>query len=73
MTAPGHQFLGGNTQLYNVIITAHAFVMIFLCAHVVLDWFMSKDIKLMCVVYKPSCLLLREINKGKHSIQEKPM
>jgi cytochrome c oxidase subunit 1 len=26
---PGHQFLSGNTQLYNVVVTAHAFVMIF--------------------------------------------
>ena len=29
LAAPGSQILGGNTQLYNVIITAHAFVMIF--------------------------------------------
>jgi heme/copper-type cytochrome/quinol oxidase subunit 1 len=29
LTAPGVQFLGGDHQLYNVIITAHAFVMIF--------------------------------------------
>jgi cytochrome c oxidase subunit 1 len=34
--APGNQILGGNHQLYNVLITAHAFIMIFLCAHVVL-------------------------------------
>ena len=26
---PGNQVLGGNYQLYNVIITAHAFIMIF--------------------------------------------
>jgi heme/copper-type cytochrome/quinol oxidase subunit 1/heme/copper-type cytochrome/quinol oxidase subunit 2 len=26
---PGHTFLAGNTQLYNVFVTAHAFVMIF--------------------------------------------
>ena len=29
LAAPGAQILGGNGQLYNVIITAHAFVMIF--------------------------------------------
>lgn len=29
LAAPGNQILGGNSQLYNVIITAHAFVMIF--------------------------------------------
>ncbi len=29
LTAPGDQILGGNYQLYNVIITAHAFIMIF--------------------------------------------
>jgi cytochrome c oxidase subunit 1 len=29
LAAPGNQILGGNGQLYNVIITAHAFVMIF--------------------------------------------
>jgi heme/copper-type cytochrome/quinol oxidase subunit 1 len=29
LTAPGVQFLGGDHQLYNVIITAHAFIMIF--------------------------------------------
>jgi heme/copper-type cytochrome/quinol oxidase subunit 1 len=32
VAAPGDQILGGNYQLYNVIITAHAFIMIFLCA-----------------------------------------
>lgn len=29
LTSPGIQFLGGDHQLYNVIITAHAFIMIF--------------------------------------------
>jgi cytochrome c oxidase subunit 1 len=29
LAAPGSQILGGNSQLYNVVITAHAFVMIF--------------------------------------------
>lgn len=29
LAAPGSQILGGNSQLYNVIITAHAFLMIF--------------------------------------------
>ena len=29
LSAPGDQILGGNYQLYNVLITAHAFLMIF--------------------------------------------
>jgi cytochrome c oxidase subunit 1 len=29
LAAPGNQVLGGNHQLYNVLVTAHAFVMIF--------------------------------------------
>ena len=29
LAAPGNQILGGNHQLYNVLITAHAFLMIF--------------------------------------------
>jgi len=29
LSAPGNQILGGNSQLYNVVVTAHAFVMIF--------------------------------------------
>src|SRR6266576_446570 len=29
LAEPGNQFLGGNHQLYNVLVTAHAFVMIF--------------------------------------------
>lgn len=29
LSAPGNQILGGNHQLYNVIITAHALLMIF--------------------------------------------
>jgi len=29
LAQPGNQILGGNHQLYNVIITAHAFIMIF--------------------------------------------
>lgn len=29
LAAPGSQILGGNSQLYNVVITAHAFLMIF--------------------------------------------
>jgi heme/copper-type cytochrome/quinol oxidase subunit 1 len=29
LAAPGDQILGGNYQLYNVVITAHAFLMIF--------------------------------------------
>ena len=29
LARPGDQILGGNHQLYNVLITAHAFLMIF--------------------------------------------
>ena len=29
LASPGSQILGGNSQLYNVVVTAHAFVMIF--------------------------------------------
>jgi len=29
LSAPGVQFLGGDHQLFNVIISAHAFIMIF--------------------------------------------
>ena len=29
LASPGNQILGGNTQLYNVVVTTHAFIMIF--------------------------------------------
>lgn len=29
LASPGSQYLGGNNQLYNVVITAHALIMIF--------------------------------------------
>lgn len=32
LSQPGSHILGGNFQLYNVLITGHAFLMIFLCA-----------------------------------------
>ena len=44
LAAPGNQILGGNHQLYNVLVTAHAFVMIFFMVMPVLiggfgNWF----------------------------------
>jgi cytochrome c oxidase subunit 1 len=32
LSQAGDAFLGGNYQLYNVLVTSHAFLMIFLCA-----------------------------------------
>jgi cytochrome c oxidase subunit 1 len=48
LAAPGSQILGGNSQLYNVIITAHAFVMIFFFCYACYDWGLWK---LVCTAY----------------------
>jgi len=37
LSAPGVQFLGGDHQLFNVIISAHAFIMIFFMVYKIQD------------------------------------
>lgn len=38
LSAPGVQFLGGDHQLFNVIISAHAFIMIFFMVYKIQDY-----------------------------------
>jgi heme/copper-type cytochrome/quinol oxidase subunit 1 len=74
LSQAGDAFLGGNYQLYNVLVTGHAFLMIFLCADVVIQSVYYLNYTWTAIMScKSFDLPLSESNKRDNSMSETPV